>query len=189
MKKASKRPPLAWSAVSMSQISTYREKHWIDEEDEVIGPRRRAVSFAGCGFMGMYHAGVGLAMQEHCSDYIANLKNMYGASAGSIVVVFGSCGIPARQGYKFIKELYDKAHSNSWLGRFSCLHPRFDLIKNVREFLERVLPSDAHRRCRGRVGISLTIVPSLKNWIVSDFNTRGELIQVDGSLVKGVIDM
>ena len=134
--------------------------------------------------MGMYHAGVGLAMQEHCSDYIANLKNMYGASAGSIVVVFGSCGIPAREGYKFIKELYDKAHSNSWLGRFSCLHPRFDLIKNVREFLERVLPPDAHRRCRGRVGISLTVVPSLKNWIVSDFNTRGELIQVMGILLK-----
>ena len=105
----------------MSRISTYQENHCRgtqNEEKEERGIKRNGVSFAGCGFMGMYHAGVGLAIQEHCPRYINNLDKMYGASAGSIVVVFGSCGIPAREGYKFIKELHDKAHSNSWLGGF-----------------------------------------------------------------------
>ena len=128
--------------------------------------------------MGMYHVGVGLALQEYASHEPD--KNMYGASAGSIAAVLGTCNISAREGYKFIKELHDRAHSIawSWLGRFGALHPRFDLMGRVRSFLERLLPHDAHRLCRGKVGVSLTVVPEMRNWIVSDFNTRAELIQV-----------
>jgi predicted acylesterase/phospholipase RssA len=139
--------------------------------------KRTAVSFAGCGFMGMYHVGIGLAIQELAPEEIDTFQMFYGASAGAIVAVFGACNLSAKEGYKFIKGLHDKAHGK-WLGRLGALHPSFNLMDEVRSYLERILPKDAHRKCSKRVGISLTIFPDYKNWIVSDFNTRSELIQV-----------
>ena len=149
-----------------------------------ISSERRTVSFAGGGFLGMYHIGVGMAMQEHVPDYIDRLEMFYGASAGAIVAVFAACGVHGVEGYKFVRELYDRANSRTWMGPFGSLHPSFDLSGRVRIFLNKLLPRDAHRKCRGKVGISLTIFSTMKNWIVTDFNTRAELIQVSYHAIR-----
>lgn len=143
-----------------------------------ISSERKSVSFAGCGFMGMYHIGVGMAIREHAPEYVDRLEMLYGASAGALVIAFAACRLHGLEGYKFVRELYDLAHSRTWMGRFGSLHPSFDLAGRVRMFLNKNLPHDAHRKCNGKIGISLTILPTMKNWIVTDFNTRAELIQV-----------
>ena len=151
----------------------------IEERCRKKNARERTIcSFAGCGFMGMYHVGIGMCLQEHAEDYLCKITKMYGASAGSIVSVSHTCGVRAIEGYKFIRELHDHVYKHKLLGKFGAFHPSFDLMGHVRKFLDRVLPRDAHRKCRNKVGVSLTVLPSMTNWIVSDFNTRAELIQV-----------
>lgn len=42
------------------------------------------ISFAGCGFLGIYHIGVASCLREHAPFLVANAKNIYGASAGAL---------------------------------------------------------------------------------------------------------
>ncbi len=147
-------------------------------DSETMSRTRTAVSFSGCGFMGMYLVGAGICIQEHAKEHFAKLTTWYGASAGSIVSVGAACDLRSTEGYKFIRKLHEEVYKHKLLGKFGAFHPNFDLMGHVRTFLERTLPRDAHRRCRNKVGISLTVLPSMTNWIVSDFNTRAELIQV-----------
>ena len=58
------------------------------------------------------------------------------------------------------------------------LHPAFNLQQLVRDSLNETLPADAHVRASGRLCVSLTRVSDGKNVIVSEFDTRDELIQV-----------
>lgn len=61
------------------------------------------------------------------------------------------------------------------LGPFS---PSFDVQALLREGLEKFLPEDAHKRVSGKLRVSLTRVRDLKNHIVTDFESREELLQV-----------
>lgn len=49
------------------------------------------VSFAGCGFLGIYHVGVASAIKEYAPDLIVN--KVSGASAGAIAACGLICGI------------------------------------------------------------------------------------------------
>lgn len=141
---------------------------------------RNSASFAGGGFMAIYHVGMRQALQE-CSLKLGReifTGSLYGASVGSVVATSIACGISHLEMLEFIHELYNIAESICQWGRFSLLHPKLRLENKCRTHLEKLLPSDAHRRCTGRVGVSVTIFPSMENWIITDFNTRGELIQV-----------
>ena len=42
------------------------------------------ISFAGCGFLGVYHIGVASCLREHASFLVANATHIYGASAGAL---------------------------------------------------------------------------------------------------------
>ena len=125
--------------------------------------------------MGIYHIGVNMCLQEHAYDYCSTMENWYGASAGSIACVLQVCGIRSMEGYLFIQQLHDEVYEHKLLGVW---HWECEVAERIRQFFERVLPKDAHRLCRNKVGLSLTVFPSMENWIVSDFNTRAELIQV-----------
>jgi hypothetical protein len=48
----------------------------------------------------------------------------------------------------------------------------------MRAGLERTLPPDAHILCTGKLFISMTRARDYKNVIVSEYDTREELIQV-----------
>lgn len=58
-------------------------------------------------------------------------------------------------------------------------HPTFSLLRAVKESLLEKLPADAHHRASGRLCVSLTRVADGKNVLVSEFNSREELIQVE----------
>ena len=48
----------------------------------------------------------------------------------------------------------------------------------LNKFLEEVLPPKAYHEVRGKVRISVTELPTMKNKIIGEFNTRKELIKV-----------
>lgn len=60
------------------------------------------ISFAGCGFLGVYHIGVASCLREHAPFLVANATHIYGASAGALTattLVTGAClGERGREG-------------------------------------------------------------------------------------------
>lgn len=130
------------------------------------------ISFGGCGFLGVYHAGVGKCVKDHAPHLFTRFDTFYGASAGAITAVCAACKSDPMVPYKWVKKTFEASRKY----RFGMLHPSFDLYTRLRDFLEGFLPKNAHRLARGRVKISLTTFPEKKNWLVTDFNTRNELI-------------
>lgn len=63
------------------------------------------------------------------------------------------------------------------------LHPSFNMVKTIRLLLSKTLPDNSHEVAAGRLGISLTRVSDGENVILSDFNSKEELIQVNGLLL------
>lgn len=58
------------------------------------------------------------------------------------------------------------------------MHPSFNLVKIVRQMLQRLLPVDSHHQASGRLGISLTRVTDGENVLVTHYNNKDELVQV-----------
>ena len=65
------------------------------------------------------------------------------------------------------------------LGPFN---PQFDLVGNLRRGLELHLPSNSNRVCSGRLFVSVTSLKDRKNVIISEFDSKEELIQVGTKL-------
>ncbi|XP_039989275.1 patatin-like phospholipase domain-containing protein 2 isoform X2 [Xiphias gladius] len=57
------------------------------------------------------------------------------------------------------------------------LHPSYNLLQIVKDSLLGNLPDDAHVRASGRLSVSLTRVSDGKNVLVSEFDSREELVQ------------
>lgn len=57
------------------------------------------------------------------------------------------------------------------------LHPSFNLVKIIRACLYKTLPENGHEVASGRLGISLTRVSDGENVILTEFNSKEELIQ------------
>lgn len=66
------------------------------------------------------------------------------------------------------------------------LHPSFNLVKIIRICLSKTVPENGHEVAAGRLGISLTRVSDGENVILSDFNSKEELIQVNGTYCRGL---
>ncbi|XP_053304593.1 patatin-like phospholipase domain-containing protein 2 [Spea bombifrons] len=131
------------------------------------------ISFAGCGFLGIYHIGVASCLKEHAPFLVENARNIYGASAGALTataLVSGAC--LGEAGANIID--VSKEARKRFLGP---LHPSFNLVKIIRQCLYKTLPDDAHEHATGRLGISLTRVSDGENVLLSTFNTKEELIQ------------
>lgn len=131
------------------------------------------ISFAGCGFLGVYHVGVASCLQQHAPFLTENAQHIYGASAGALTattLVSGAClGEAGARTIDVAKEARKR-----FLGP---VHPSFNLVKLMRHMMGRVLPHDAYIKATGRLGISLTRVTDGENVIVSHFNSNEELVQ------------
>uniref|UniRef100_A0ABI7W565 PNPLA domain-containing protein n=1 Tax=Felis catus TaxID=9685 RepID=A0ABI7W565_FELCA len=133
------------------------------------------ISFAGCGFLGVYHIGVASCLREHAPFLVANATHIYGASAGALTataLVTGAC--LGEAGANIIE--VSKEARKRFLGP---LHPSFNLVKTIRGCLLKTLPADSHERASGRLGISLTRVSDGENVIISHFGSKDELIQAN----------
>lgn len=133
------------------------------------------ISFAGCGFLGVYHVGVASCLSEHAPFLVANATHIYGASAGALTataLVTGAC--LGEAGANIIE--VSKEARKRFLGP---LHPSFNLVKTIRGCLLKTLPDDCYERASGRLGISLTRVSDGENVIISHFTSKDELIQAN----------
>ncbi|XP_016953158.2 LOW QUALITY PROTEIN: 1-acylglycerol-3-phosphate O-acyltransferase Pnpla3 [Drosophila biarmipes] len=132
---------------------------------------RRSLSFAGCGFLGIYHVGVAVCLRQHAPQLL--LERIAGASAGALAACCLICDLPMEcMAGDFLRVVQEtRRHS---LGAFS---PWFNLPECLLEGMHRRLPEDAHRRVSGRLHISLTRVSDRRNVLMSEFSSRQELLE------------
>lgn len=129
------------------------------------------LSFAGCGFLGIYHVGVAVCFKKYAPHLL--LHRISGASAGALAACCLLCDMPLGEMTSDFFRVVNEARSHS-LGPFS---PRFNIQTCLLEGLQKFLPPDAHERVNGKLHVSLTRVYDGKNVIVSQFNSREDLLQ------------
>ncbi|XP_053741485.1 patatin-like phospholipase domain-containing protein 2 isoform X1 [Synchiropus splendidus] len=131
------------------------------------------ISFAGCGFLGIYHVGVASCLLEQAPFLVHNARNIYGASAGALTATALVTEVCLGETGAGIINVAKEARKR-FLGP---MHPSFNLMKIFRFMLRRTLPADCHVRATGRLGISLTRVMDGENVLVSRFKSKEELVQ------------
>ncbi|KAG7270675.1 hypothetical protein CRUP_030402 [Coryphaenoides rupestris] len=133
-----------------------------------------SLSFAGCGFLGVYHIGVASCLLERAPHLVHGATRIYGASAGALTASVLASQASLSKTPDVIAVAKEARRRN-----LGPLHPSFNLVKVIRRGLDRDLPDDAHLRASGRLSVSLTRVSDGENVLVSQFNSKEELIQSD----------
>ncbi|XP_021039836.1 patatin-like phospholipase domain-containing protein 5 isoform X1 [Mus caroli] len=132
-----------------------------------------SLSFSGSGYMGLYHVGVTQCLRQRAPRLIQGARRIYGSSSGALnamTVVFGKSADFACSNLLDMVKLVERLS----LGIF---HPAYGPIEHIRKTLYENLPDNCHILASQRLGISMTRWPDGKNFIVTDFATRDELIQ------------
>lgn len=129
------------------------------------------LSFSGCGFLGIYHVGVASAFREYVPQVC--LGKICGASAGSLAAAALACEVPLGETTTYILRVAVRARHRA----LGPLHPGFDINGIIHDGLCKLLPENAHKLCSGRLFISLTRVSDGKNVLMSEFESRDQLIQ------------
>uniref|UniRef100_A0A915IQB3 triacylglycerol lipase n=1 Tax=Romanomermis culicivorax TaxID=13658 RepID=A0A915IQB3_ROMCU len=129
------------------------------------------ISFSGCGFLGIYHVGVASAIKEYAPNLYMN--KVAGASAGAIA----ACGLISNMCLSQATSDVLKIVALARQHQLGPLHPSINLMNILRTGLMKNLPDDAHKMASGRLFISMTRVSDGKNVLVSQFDTKEELIQ------------
>ncbi|XP_012268205.1 patatin-like phospholipase domain-containing protein 2 isoform X3 [Athalia rosae] len=129
------------------------------------------LSFAGCGFLGIYHVGVAVCFKKYAPHLL--LDKISGASAGAIAACCLLLDLPLGEITSNVLRVAREARQGT-LGPFS---PSFNVQDILLEGLTKFLPEDAHLIVSGKLHISLTRVYDGKNVIVSQYNSKDDLLQ------------
>ncbi|XP_070827782.1 patatin-like phospholipase domain-containing protein 2 [Chaetodon trifascialis] len=132
-----------------------------------------SISFAGCGFMGIYYVGATSCILERFPRFIQDASKIYGASAGALMATVLTVGVPLEKCCANLIFMAKEARKH----KLGPLHPAYNLLQIVKDSLLASLPEDAHIRASGKLSVSLTRVSDRKNILVSEFASREELIQ------------
>lgn len=96
---------------------------------------------------------------------------MVGASAGGLICALAACGVDedkaVRVAHRLAQEYGVFERPGGLAGIWGAL---------IREWLDELLPEDAAERCRGRVRLVVTEVPSLRLRYLEDFESKEDLI-------------
>ncbi|XP_054400284.1 patatin-like phospholipase domain-containing protein 4 isoform X2 [Pongo abelii] len=143
------------------------------------------LSFAACGFLGIYHLGAASALCRHGKKLLQDVKAFAGASAGSLVA---SVLLTAPEKieecnqftYKFAEEIRRQS--------FGAVTPGYDFMARLRSGMESILPPSAHELAQNRLHVSITNTKTRENHLVSTFSSREDLIKkwVDGGLTNAL---
>ncbi|KAG9272369.1 patatin-like phospholipase domain-containing protein 2 isoform X1 [Astyanax mexicanus] len=131
------------------------------------------ISFAGCGFLSVYYFGVYGCLLERAHDLVDRTTKICGASSGALIAVMIACQISPEKCYENLMKLANEARK----GTLGSLHPSFNLLKLTRDLLERELPNNAHILASGKLCVSLTRISDGENVLVSEFDSKSDLIQ------------
>ncbi|KAM3857252.1 patatin-like phospholipase domain-containing protein 4 [Diretmus argenteus] len=133
------------------------------------------LSFAACGFLGIYQLGAVGALIRHGERLLGSLRACAGASAGALVA---AVMITAPDKLQLCKEFTYHFADSVRRQQFGAITPGYDFMLTLREGIEEILPNDAHSRAADRLHVSVTHSDSGRNRIVSRFSSREELIKV-----------
>ncbi|XP_066032887.1 patatin-like phospholipase domain-containing protein 4 isoform X1 [Chamaea fasciata] len=158
-------------AVGKSPSGVYDERqHSLQAQMKHIN-----LSFAACGFLGIYHLGAAAAFHRHGKKLLRDVKAFAGASAGSLAAAV-LLAVPEN-----IEKCKDFAYGFAEEVRrlnFGAVTPGYDFMKTLREGIESILPSDVHEMAENRLYVSVTNSKSGENHLVSNFASREDLIKV-----------
>ncbi|XP_028810662.1 patatin-like phospholipase domain-containing protein 2 [Denticeps clupeoides] len=132
-----------------------------------------SLSFAGCGFLGVYHIGVASCLVEQAPQLVRGATRIYGASAGALTAAMLASGASIARCCEDVMEVAKEARRRN----LGPLHPSFNLVKVMKGGLQRDFPDEAHLLTSDRLHVSLTRVSDGKNVLVSKFSSKDELIQ------------
>ncbi|XP_030600955.1 patatin-like phospholipase domain-containing protein 4 [Archocentrus centrarchus] len=133
------------------------------------------LSFAACGFLGIYHLGAAGAFLRHGDKLLGSLRACAGASAGALVA---AVMITAPEKLEHCKDFTYRFAESVRQQRFGAVTPGFNFMLTLREGIEEILPGEAHSLATHRLYVSVTHSESGKNHIISTFTSREELIKV-----------
>uniref|UniRef100_A0A8D0QSG5 PNPLA domain-containing protein n=3 Tax=Sus scrofa TaxID=9823 RepID=A0A8D0QSG5_PIG len=143
------------------------------------------LSFAACGFLGIYHLGAASALCKHGKKLLKDVQAFAGASAGSLVA---SVLLTAPEKieecnaftYNFAEEI-----RRQWFG---AVTPGYDFMGRLRSGMESILPPNAHELAHHRLHVSITSTRTRENYLVSSFPSREDLIQkwIDGGFTDSL---
>uniref|UniRef100_A0A8C4WZ31 triacylglycerol lipase n=1 Tax=Eptatretus burgeri TaxID=7764 RepID=A0A8C4WZ31_EPTBU len=131
------------------------------------------LSFAGCGFLGIYHMGVASCLKENAPWLVRNARKVYGASAGALTAASLVSGVCLGQSCADFIEITKEARRQ----RLGPLHPSFNLVKCLRQAMWRIMPNDIWVHVSEKLCVSLTRVSDGENVLISDFSSKEEVIQ------------
>uniref|UniRef100_A0A8D2DVX7 Patatin like phospholipase domain containing 4 n=1 Tax=Sciurus vulgaris TaxID=55149 RepID=A0A8D2DVX7_SCIVU len=133
------------------------------------------LSFAACGFLGIYHLGAASAFCRHGKKLLKDVKAFAGASAGSLVAsVLLTAPEKIEECNQFTYQLAEETRNQS----FGAVTPGYDFMARLRSGMESILPPNAHELAHRRLHVSVTNTKSRQNHLVSRFPSREDLIQV-----------
>uniref|UniRef100_A0A8C7NCX3 PNPLA domain-containing protein n=1 Tax=Oncorhynchus kisutch TaxID=8019 RepID=A0A8C7NCX3_ONCKI len=142
------------------------------------------LSFAACGFLGIYQLGACGAILRHGDKLVSSLRACAGASAGALVA---AVMVTAPDKLQSVKEFTFRFAKDVRSQRFGAVTPGYNFMLTLREGIEEFLPGDAHIKAGNRLHISITHSKSGKNTIVSSFASREDLIKVAGHKPEQII--
>lgn len=128
-----------------------------------------SISFSGCSWLFPYHLGVCEGLKTRMNF---DKMTFLGASSGAIVAAAMACGVDTREGLMLGIQLAKQADRRLFgpFGKMSYF---------VHKGLDEVLPLDACEKVKGRLRISVTRFPKLKNELLPhhEFEDREALIR------------
>ncbi|EDO34170.1 predicted protein [Nematostella vectensis] len=131
------------------------------------------LSFAGCGFLGVYHLGVAAGLSKSAPRFLKSIEAFAGASAGSLIAAALATSVPLEQCSHFVQDLAKEARKKP----LGPINPEFDLIGYLRGGLEKFLPHDGHEMATGRLYVSVTRLKDNRNVLLSQYDSREFLIE------------
>ncbi|XP_072812120.1 patatin-like phospholipase domain-containing protein 4 isoform X2 [Vicugna pacos] len=133
------------------------------------------LSFAACGFLGIYHLGAASALRRHGKKLLKDVKAFAGASAGSLVA---SVLLTAPEKIEECNEFTYKFAEETRRQLLGAVTPGYDFMARLRRGVESILPANAHELAHNRLHISITNTKTRENDLVSSFSSREDLIKV-----------
>lgn len=80
-----------------------------------------SLSFAGCGFMGVYYVGVASCLLQRFPRLVHGAYKIYGASAGALMAAVLSAGIPLGEPWSFTSWTLTFIRRSPCFGHFMSL--------------------------------------------------------------------
>ncbi|NXY90941.1 PLPL4 protein, partial [Alcedo cyanopectus] len=133
------------------------------------------LSFAACGFLGVYHLGAAAAFRSHGKKLLKVVRAFAGASAGSLAA---AVLLTVPENLETCKQFACGLAEEVRKLDFGALTPGYDFMARLREGMESILPPDAHEMAEGRLYVSVTNTKTRNNHLLSSFASREDLIKV-----------